>query len=291
MEPFDITTINELTDINDLIFNFKQLKQENQANQNPNWNDPHSPSFRQKVWHETLKQYKDYEVEKLTKKYTHIPTQEELNSLKVFPHTQLEIINQDTLYATENLIKHGYKPMVLNMADWNVAGGCVHSGAKTQEEELFRRSNYYKHLLHTFYPLDTYDLMVSFDVEVHRRGPDTDYAYHTEPFKCHMIASPALDSPVLDYKEGEDDMIGTLSEEDELIMYNKMRQLIYYSVQNDCDSIVLSAWGCGAFHLPARQIAAMFRKVLSETDGCLRKVVFAVTNHKNNYDIFKSIIV
>jgi uncharacterized protein (TIGR02452 family) len=288
MESFDITNIPDtMTDLNELIFNFKQPK----FNQYPLWTDPHSPAIRQKVWFDTCKHYENYVVEKPTQKYNHVPTQEELAQLKVFPRTEIEVINQDTLYATETLIKHGFKPMVLNMADWNVAGGCIHGGAKTQEEELFRRSNYYKHLLQKFYPLDTYDLMVSFDVEVHRDGPDTDFAERKEPFKCHMIASPALDSPVLDYKKGQEDMIGTLSEEDEEIMYNKMRQLIYYSVQNDCDSIVLSAWGCGAFHLPARQIAAMFRKVLSETDGCLRKAVFAVTNHKNNYDIFKSIIV
>jgi uncharacterized protein (TIGR02452 family) len=180
--------------------------------------------------------------------------------------------------------------MVLNMADWNVAGGCVHGGAKTQEEELFRRSNYYKHLLQKFYPLDTYDLMVSRNVEVHREGPDKDYAIREQPFHCSIIASPALDSPVLFYKDEGKDMVGQLNEEDETIMYNKMRQLIYYTAQNGCDSAVLSAWGCGAFHLPAKQIAALFRKVLSECDGCLRKVVFAVTNHKNNYDIFKSII-
>jgi uncharacterized protein (TIGR02452 family) len=287
MEPFDITELPDtLTDINELVFNYKTPK----YNQYPLWTDPHSPAIRQKVWHETLAHYKDYIIQTPTIKYTHVPTQEEIDTLKVFPKTDIEVINQDTFYATENLIKHGFKPMVLNMADWNVAGGCVHGGAKTQEEELFRRSNYYKHLLHEFYPLETYDLMVSSGVEVYRDGPDTDYAKRKERFKCNIIASPALDSPVLNYKENENDMIGTLNEDDELIMYNKIRQLIYYAAKHECDSIVLSAWGCGAFHLPASQIAAIFRKVLSETDGCLRKAVFAATNHKNNYDIFKSII-
>jgi len=288
MEPFDISTLPDtVEDLNELVFNFKKPK----YNQYPLWTDPHSPAIRQQVWHHTLKHYKDYVVYTPTVKYGYIPTQKDLDQLKHFPKTDIEVINQDSFYATEDLIKRGFRPMVLNMADWNVAGGCVHGGAKTQEEELFRRSNYYKHLLHDFYPLDTYDLMVSTNVEVHRNGPDTDYSIREQPFHCSIIASPALDSPVLVYKDEEDDTRGQLDKDDETIMYNKMRQLIYYTAQHACDSIVLSAWGCGAFHLPARQIAAMFRKVLSETDGCLRKAVFAVTNHKNNYDVFKSIIV
>jgi uncharacterized protein (TIGR02452 family) len=102
-----------------------------------------------------------------------------------------------------------------------------------------------------------------------------------------MIASPALDSPKMKCVDGE----FHLSEKHNRVMYEKILQLFYYACIEGCDSIVLSAWGCGAFHLPSKEIAGLFKKVLEETKGCLKKVVFGITNHKNNYDIFKSIIV
>jgi uncharacterized protein (TIGR02452 family) len=277
---------SDIKTINMLLFNSPIAQEQIKQKPHYTWHDPQSPAIRVKVWRSTVAKYMKFTPEKPTIKYNHAPTQEELDELKVYANTQVSVIEEDTLNATEQLINEGYNPLVLNMADWYNAGGCVQGGAKTQEEELFRRSNYFTHLLQSFYPLDTYDLMISYDVEVYRDDPYKDYAIRDKPFKCNIVASPALDSPVLDYKDN-DDMIGKMNEEDTEIMYNKMRQLIYYAATAGCDSIVLSAWGCGAFHLPAWQISQLFAKVLSESAGCLRKVVFAVTNHKNNYTIFK----
>jgi uncharacterized protein (TIGR02452 family) len=250
------------------------------------WYDRHSHSTRQQVWQKTVQKYKDYSPSKPSIKYSHIPTQYDLNALKKNIKTEVDVKELDSLYAAKELVDAGYNPLVLNMADWHYAGGCVDGGARTQEEELFRRSNYYKHLLQSEYPLKTYDLIVSYDVEVYLEGPDKDYVPVDSVWKCNMIASPALNSPKLEYVNDE----YVLGKVNQPIMYNKIRQLFYYAAKEGCDSIVLSAWGCGAFHLPAKEIAVLFKKVLRETDGCLKKVVFAVTNHKNNFDTFKSIL-
>ena len=265
-----------------------QHGQNEQKGQHNGWSDPHSPSIRQQVWRETLDKYKEFIPERPSKKYTYIPIQNDLNAFNKYDVNEctLEVKDLDSLYAAKELIDAGYNPLVLNMADWYYAGGCVGGGAKTQEEELFRRSNYYKHLLSSEYPLSIYDAIVSYDVEVYREGPDKDYVLIEKPWKCHMIASPALDSPHLEYDRGN----YLLLNEDREIMYNKINQLFYCAAKEGCDSIVLSAWGCGAFHLPAKEIAVLFKKVVDETEGCLKKVVFAVTNHKNNFDTFKSII-
>jgi uncharacterized protein (TIGR02452 family) len=248
----------------------------------PAWFDPHSPAIRQQIWFATLKHYEGKPpISRPSEKHSYVPTAADIGVARgAHQTTEITIVDQDCLYAAEKLRTDKYRPMVLNMADWRIAGGCIGTGARTQEEELFRRSDYHRHLLQGFYPLDTYDVVVSHDVEVYRNGPDTDYAIRAEPFLCSMIASPALDNPEL----AEDGV--SLTEADAAIMYNKMRQLIYYTVQSGCDSLVLSAWGCGAFRLPARQIAELFRTVLSECDGCLRKVVFAITNYKGNYEVF-----
>jgi uncharacterized protein (TIGR02452 family) len=258
------------------------------TNMGNGWYDRHSPSIRQQIWFETLAKYKDFKPEKPSVKYNYIPRHTDINHLikNAKYDTVVEVKDLDTLYAAKELVDGDYKPLVLNMADWFYAGGCVGGGAKTQEEELFRRSNYCKHLLQSEYPLGVYDAIVSYDVEVYREGPDKDYALLENTWKCHMIASPALDSPQLKYRDNE----YLLMSDDWDIMYNKVKQLFYYAVKEGCDSIILSAWGCGAFHLPAKEIARIFKNVLRETNGCLRKVVFAVTNHKNNYDVFKSII-
>lgn len=58
----------------------------------------------------------------------------------------------DCLVACKQLIDAGNNPVVLNLADILVPGGCVESGSGAQEESIFRRSNYMKTLTADFYP-------------------------------------------------------------------------------------------------------------------------------------------
>lgn len=58
----------------------------------------------------------------------------------------------DCLIACKQLQDAGNNPVVLNLADILVPGGCVESGSGAQEESIFRRSNITRTLTQDFYP-------------------------------------------------------------------------------------------------------------------------------------------
>jgi uncharacterized protein (TIGR02452 family) len=90
------------------------------------------------------------------------------------------------------------------------------------------------------------------------------------------IAAPALRDPQLN---STFDDFGL--EENRNMMENKIRVLLYTAAKNGNDSIILSAWGCGAFGCPPKGVAKLFKKVLGEFAGVFRETPFAILG--NNY--------
>ncbi|CAF4655613.1 unnamed protein product, partial [Rotaria magnacalcarata] len=60
-----------------------------------------------------------------------------------FPFTTVEVVNNDCLLVYEKLAAAKSRPVLLNMANATTPGGGYRQGAGAQEENLFRRSNYY----------------------------------------------------------------------------------------------------------------------------------------------------
>ena len=48
------------------------------------------------------------------------------------------------------------------------------------------------------------------------------------------------------------------------IALDKIRQIMKIGIDNNHDSLVLGAWGCGIFHNPPEIIAELFKQVLNE---------------------------
>lgn len=59
-------------------------------------------------------------------------------------------------------------------------------------------------------------------------------------------------------------------------LQKKLRLLIQVAIDNENDSRVLSALGCGAFQGPIPHIAAIFRQVVDENQGRFKEIVFAI---------------
>lgn len=59
-------------------------------------------------------------------------------------------------------------------------------------------------------------------------------------------------------------------------------------------TLILGAFGCGAYGNPPRQIAGLFRDVFAEEEftGVFKRIVFAIidTPGSNNYDVFSEIL-
>ena len=182
-----------------------------------------------------------------------------------------EFVKGDCIDSAIKLKKEGYNPLLLNMADWRYAGGLVDTGCPTQEEELFRRSNYFKLLQQKYYPMKPFRTIVSKGVEFWLDG------MYNEVLEKHFIdcvAAPALCGPWT-----TPDLKNYLKEEDADKMEKKIRMLFYAAERSGNDSVVLSAWGCGAYSCPIYGTARLFKKVIDEGTP-VKKILFAITGNR-----------
>jgi uncharacterized protein (TIGR02452 family) len=227
-----------------------------------------------KVWQETYERYKDVEEKESTVfRASQAPTQDAIAALERKYERELNapVWNMDCVYLAIKYKEGGFNPILLNMCDWDVAGGAVRRGSRAQEEDLFRRSDYYKHLHQKYYPLNDFDTIISHGVEFYREGSDKGYVLMKEPVKIDCIAAPALINPRLK-SDGDDFEL----EEDRKFMEDKVRMLLYCAAKNGNDAIILSAWGCGAYGCPVKGMCNVFSKVLKEYVGVLECSSFGI---------------
>jgi uncharacterized protein (TIGR02452 family) len=225
------------------------------------------------VWEETKKHYADMpEQESIV--IHDIPIQQLQRIPKRFSETSIDFVKGDCVDEAIRLkTEEGCNPLLLNMADWFYAGGCVDVGEVTQEEELFRRSNYFKHLHQKYYPLKKFTTIYSKGVEFSRLGPKEGYAWmpDAEHLLIDCIAAPALNNhpttPDHEY---------FLHAKDADTMKKKIQILFHVAAKQRNDSLVFSAWGCGAFNCPVKHVAQLFREVIQENGGVVKHVSFAV---------------
>ncbi|CAF3539433.1 unnamed protein product [Rotaria socialis] len=74
-----------------------------------------------------------------------LPLSKGMKSVLKSPYqfTTVEVVNNDCLLVYEKLAADKSRPVLLNMANATTPGGGYRQGAGAQEENLFRRSNYY----------------------------------------------------------------------------------------------------------------------------------------------------
>ena len=158
------------------------------------------------------------------------------------------------------------------MASEDGPGGGVIGGCYGQEESLFRRSNLYVHMYpycphaaeyglnrsSDCYPLDKrFGGVYVHNALVFRKQEKDGYELMDSCVPLSFIAVPAIRDPELTTER-------TLCTLDREIALDKIRQILKIGIENNHDSIVLGAWGCGIFHNPPEDIAKLFKQVLNE---------------------------
>lgn len=183
------------------------------------------------------------------------------------------IVNQDCVDAAVELVQSGFRPALLNMANAESAGGGWKTGAAAQEEDLFRRSDYHlrvdeAHYQHPHFPLHDRACIYTPGVRYFRRGKEDGYAFMEDSAAIATIACAAYVRPATAgarlVKEKED---GTLA---------KLRSVFNAARSQAHDSLVLSAFGCGAFGNPPHAIASLMKQVCEENRARFKKIVVAI---------------
>ncbi|MBR6934838.1 MAG: TIGR02452 family protein [Clostridia bacterium] len=214
-------------------------------------------------------------------------------------------VNADCTDVSQALIRDGYNPALLNLASRISPGGGYQSGASAQEEcvcrtstlsrSLYRFGNIkYKHIRESgvpntpgVYPLDVnFGGIYSPCVTFFRHGEDKYYSFREEKFDCPVISVASLSNrEANEYTNDERryfDADGFLTDAGRVIERNKIRTIFRIALDNGHDSIVLGAFGCGAYRLRSDEVAGLFRSVLDEPEfrNRFRKLVFAIYEGK-----------
>jgi len=233
-------------------------------------------NIRTQVWNENISIWDEYIPEKKSVKYFYQPLNyENLNCTTQKP--LIQILKSDTLDSALKLQKLGYNPLILNMADIYHPGGCVAAGGGMQEESLFRRSNYHRHLLKELYPIEIDAAIYSPNVCIFRDNEENNFI-NIGLNHLSFIACPALSMPQLDRDDN-------FTKNDEQIFRNKIRLIFQVANENNHDSLILGAWGCGAFGCPVRHVAKIFYDEIQNCKYDFNTIIFAI--HGKNYAIFK----
>ena len=250
---------------------------------------------------------------KLYKSEMHLDLQQETTA-----ETKLSVVNNDCLFVGKQMLDEGLNPAVLNMASAYRPGGGVLNGARAQEECIFRRSNLFMSLY--LYDRQMYDMVIEpnmdgmYDLSFIQQGypmdenfggiysddvtvfKDGNYEWLHNPYQTAFISVAAMNINRA-LRQGEQILVdGRLSERAVAITKNKIRTIYRIGILHGHDSLVLGAWGCGAFGNPPEQMAQLFIDVLNEDEfhGRYKDIRFAIIEDHNsrgrNYQTFKNVI-
>ncbi|CAF3729079.1 unnamed protein product [Rotaria sp. Silwood1] len=237
-----------------------------------------------------------------------------------YNNTRVDVVNEDCLLAYERLVQNGNQPLLLNMANAHSPGGGYRKGDGAQEENLFRRSDYFRSLdigldqwlperserfqcsssgklerlidPATMYSMHEFGAIYTSGLTVFRRPEKTGYAFMEKPLEgvCSLAMAAYRDPKLEGNHLAPKYATGTRK---------KIENVFAIAYHHKHDSLVLSALGCGAFKNPPAHVAQLFNSVIHQYAGFFKTIVFAIVddhntgNHLNpegNFKPFKDIL-
>ncbi len=204
-----------------------------------------------------------------------IPPDEELPPPPghTFAETTVQVSNETTLGAARRLVDRGLRPLALNFANGIHPGGGFLTGARAQEETLCRSSALYATLVgdpmyeaHRQRPLpDSTDWAIySPDVPVFRTD---DGRTLPRPWLLSFITCAAPYAPTVGQPRSAN------------LLRQRIHRVLTIARAYGHETLVLGAWGCGAFGNDPVRTARDFRAALEGPfDGAFSEVVFAIAD-------------
>jgi uncharacterized protein (TIGR02452 family) len=220
------------------------------------------------------------------------------NNLSFNSHDYLPILvaNTTTFQMTKTLVEQGLSPLILDMANRSRPGGSVLEGSNAQEETLCRQSNLYTGLktayADNYYPIPEHGGILIKSVTFFR---DENYDFLTHPIQADVFALAAYDCNYAHKPDLENNLSGydkpSLEKDYEKGTKAKIRAMLQTAKKNGNDSLVLSAFGCGAFRNDPIKISTFYKEVLGEPEfqNTFKIITFAIKDTgQGNFEVFKN---
>jgi uncharacterized protein (TIGR02452 family) len=193
--------------------------------------------------------------------------------------TVFAIHNETTLEAAKRLVDEGHNVAALNFASATNPGGGFLTGARAQEESICRSSGLYACLkgnpMYAYHRkrrdvLYSHYVLWSPDVPIFRTDDGT---LLEEPWTCSILTSPAVMAKEFLSRHPE------RRRELRPIMWERTLRVLGVAAEKGHDTLVLGAWGCGAFGYDPEEMAALFRKALTDNfAGAYARIEFAIVD-------------
>ncbi|MCP3141462.1 TIGR02452 family protein [Pyxidicoccus xibeiensis] len=192
---------------------------------------------------------------------------------------RIEVTSEKTGAASRRLVEQEGVAHVaaLNFASAKNPGGGFLGGAKAQEEDLARCSALYACLLtqRDYYDINraeqsllyTDHIIYSPDVPFFR---DEDFSLLERPFCVSLITAPAPNAGAAARNTPE------LLPRVPGVLQARARKVLQVAAHQGHRTLVLGAWGCGAFRNDPGDAAEAFAQALDQFPGAFDRVVFAV---------------
>lgn len=187
--------------------------------------------------------------------------------------TTVQVTNETTLQAARRLTDRGLRPLALNFANGISPGGGFLNGARAQEEVLCRSSGLFLTLVddpmyeaHRRRPRpDSTDwAILSPDVPVFRNDAGTELA---DPWLLSFITCAAPVATRVGQHESAD------------LLQQRIHRVLDIARSYGYATLVLGAWGCGAFGNDPSRAARDFRSALiNDFPDAFSEIVFAITD-------------
>lgn len=222
-------------------------------------------------------------------------------SVNKFRKTIIRVINSDTISLAKELVISSYSPLVLNMANENHPGGGWIGGALAQEEDLFLCSTYDLSLNDDYfidkertwsYPIKKTGAIYSPGVLVFRNPEDYSILPKNQRYFVDFIAAAAICSPKL--MEEPNDSGVYFNEQDLNLTLEKIRTIFRVAILHNYYTLLLGAFGCGAFRNNPYDVANCFKQVLNEQEfkNAFTNIYFGIIDNQrtNNFSVFKHVL-
>lgn len=201
-----------------------------------------------------------------------------------------EVTNEDCCSAARRLADR-HKPLLMNFANPYQPGGGYLAGAAAQEESICRRTTLYASLSHP----EAYEIY-RFNQILHR-PTDTGcmiwspYVYIFRDSRLALsediVEIAVLSVPAPNRKGGA---AKVNQEELDRVMCCRLENFFMKAIEEGYCSLVLGAWGCGAFGHDPERVAGYFWELLYEKGyaAFFKEIVFAVRDRSLEQNHFKS---
>lgn len=201
-------------------------------------------------------------------------------------NTEIIVKDLDTVHAGRRYNLCG-KVALLNFSSYKNPGGMFINGSKAQEECLCHASYLYNVLskfVTEFYDWNNKHKNKALYLNRGLYSPNILFKYGEILFNCDVITCAAPNKSAAQKYQNVSD------EENTKVLKSRIKFVLDIAKDNNVNTLILGAYGCGVFGQDSTEVASIFREYLNTTHKCFERVVFAIPEGKDgNLEAFKRV--